>query len=109
MPFDTSISSSKPSPVTSSSALTETSIRVPSPTHPSTHTSMKPEEIDYRCCHRILSALMDNLYNIHYKHKSAKEQLDALEEEYDLDDTRIERFTSSLNKFTMVDSKPINE
>ena len=72
--------------------------------------SMKPEEINYHCCHRILSALADNLYDIYYEFKSAKDLWNALEAEYGYDDAGILRFTSSsFNKFIMVDDKPINE
>ena len=70
---------------------------------------MKPEEIDYHCLHKILSALSDSLYDIYYEYKSTKELWMALEEEYGLDDSEIERFTSSFNKFIMTDSKPIND
>ena len=46
----------------------------------------------------------------YYKYKSANEVWTALEDEYGLDDARIERFTSSsFNKFMMTDSKPIND
>jgi len=79
-------------------------------TSTSSTATLKPEEIDYHCCHRILSALADNLYDIYYEFKSAKELWDALEAEYGLDDAGILRFTShSFNKFMMIDSKPINE
>jgi len=89
---------------------TETSSRAPSPSHSSTHTSMKPEEIDYHYCHRILSALVDNLYEIYYEYKNAKELWDTLEEKYGLDDAEIEWLTSfSFNNFMMVDRKPIND
>ena len=100
------VQSSKSSLVESSSIQPET----PSQSTSSTQTCLKPEEIDYHCLHRILSALADNLYDIHYEYKSAKEVWEALEDEYDLNDAGIERFTSSsFNKFMMVDNKPINE
>ena len=71
---------------------------------------MKPEEIDYHCYHRILSAFTDNLYDIYYEYKSAKELWDALEQEYDLDDVEIEWFTSFFfDKLMMVNNTPINE
>jgi len=49
------------------------------------------------------------LYGIYYEYKSVKELWTTLEEEYDLDDAAIERFTSSFNKFIMSDNKPIND
>ena len=71
---------------------------------------LKPEEIDYHCLHRILSALSDSLYDIYYEDKSAKELRTTLENEYGLDDVGIKRFTwSSFNKFMMSDSKLIND
>jgi len=69
---------------------------------------MKPEEVDYHCYHMILSSLADNLYDIYYEYKSVKSFGEALEE-YDFDDAKIERFSSSsFNKFMMVE-KPINK
>ena len=75
-------------------------------TSPSSYIYLKPEEIDYHCLHRIISALSDNLYGIYYEYKSAKELWTALEDEYDLDDAGIERFTSSFNKFMMINKNP---
>ena len=43
------------------------------PTIPSSYIYSKPEEIDYHCPHRILSALSDSLYDIYYEYKSVKE------------------------------------
>ena len=80
--IDSSIPSSKSSHVPSSSAPTETLTRAHSPTH----SFLKPEKIDYHCCHKILSTLADNLYDIYYEYKSVKELRDAIEEECDLDD-----------------------
>ena len=52
----------------------------------------------------------DSLYDIYYEYKSAKELWTALEDEYDLNDAGIERFTSSsFNKFMRADSKLIND
>src|SRR5436189_4669319 len=80
------------------------------PATPSSYVYLKPEEIDYHCLHRILSALSDNLYDIYFEYKSAKELWTALTDEYSLDDAGIERFTSSsFNKFMITDTKPINE
>ena len=87
--IDVTISSSKCSPVTSSSAPIETPPRALFPTLPFTHTSIKLTKINYHCCHRILSTLADNLYDIYYERKSAKELWDVLKEEYDLDDIEI--------------------
>ena len=51
---------------------------------------------------------MNTLNDITYEYKSANKLWDALEEEYDIDDVWIEQSTSSsLNKFLIVDSKPI--
>src|SRR5436189_5577727 len=80
------------------------------PVTPLSYVYLKPEEIDYHCLHRILSALSDNLYNIYFDYKSGKEPWTALVDEDGLDDAGIERFTScSFNKFMMTDSKPIND
>jgi len=96
-------SSPKPSSVRSSPVETP-------PITPSSYIYLKPEEIDYHCLHRMLSTLSDNLYDIYYEYKSAKEPWTALEDEYSLDDAGIERFTSSsFNKFMMTDSKSIND
>ena len=71
---------------------------------------MKLEEIDYYCYHKILSALTNNLYTYILSTRVTKKLWNALEEKYGLDDAGIELFiSSSLNKFMMVDSKPINE
>ena len=93
-------SSPKPSPFGSSHLGT--------PTTPS-YIYLKPKKIDYHWLHKILSALFDSLYGIYYEYNSAKELWTTLEEEYGLDDARIERFTSSFNKFMRPDSKPIND
>src|SRR5207253_1337203 len=45
----------------------------PSTPSSSSYVYLKPEEIDYHCLHRILSALSDNLYDIYFEYKSAKE------------------------------------
>ena len=80
------------------------------PTTPFFYIYLKPKEIDYHCIHRILNALSHSLYNIYYKYKNAKELWTAFEDEYDLDDVRIEKFaSSSFNKFMMTDSKSIND
>ena len=79
-------------------------------TTPSSYIYLKPKKIDYHCLHRILNALSDSLYDIYYEYKSAKKLQIALQDEYDLDDAGIERFTSStFNKFMMSDTKPIND
>ena len=71
---------------------------------------LKPENIDYHCLHKILSALSDSLYDIYYKYKSVKKIWAALEEDYGLDDARIERFaSSSFNKFMTTDNKSFND
>src|SRR3954471_6999670 len=109
-------SSSKPSSDGASPTELSVSLATPAtPATPSTPSSssyvyLKPEEIDYHCLYRIPSALSDNLYDIHFEYKSAKELWTALTDEYGLDEARIERFTSSsFNKFMMTDSKPLNE
>ena len=69
-----------------------------------------PQEIEFHCFHRILSALSDQIYDIFFEYKSAKELWDALESEYGLDDSGIDRFNSlSFNKYIMVDDKPMND
>ena len=98
------VPSPKPSSIRSSPAETP-------PTTPSSYIYLKPDEINYHCLHKILSALSDSLYDIYYEYKSAKELWTALEDEYDLDndDAGIERFTSSsFNKFMMIDWFTIN-
>ena len=88
---------------------TETSNNDLSSTQHCTQTFLKPEKIDYHCYHRILSALANNLYDILLLVQECQISMDALEEEYAIDDTGIEWFTLySFNKFMMVDSKSIN-
>ncbi|XP_020247372.1 uncharacterized protein LOC109825063 isoform X2 [Asparagus officinalis] len=102
--IDSDFSLSTPTP--SSSSQVEP---IPTPTT-SSGISKSPEEINFHCYNRILSALSDKLYDIYYEYKDAKELWVALESEYGLDDAGIERFSSSsFNKFVMVDSKPIND
>ena len=80
------------------------------PTSPSSYIYLKPQKIDYHCLHRIFSALSDSLNDIYYEYKSAKELWIPLENEYGLNDTEVEIFTSSsFNKFMMTASKPIND
>jgi len=66
------------------------------PSAPSSIIYLKPEEIDYHCLHKILSALSESFYDIYYHYKSANELWTTLKEEYGLDDAGIERFTSFL-------------
>ena len=65
--IDATIPYSKPSSLTFSSAATETPTKAPTLALLSTHTSMKREEIDYYCCDRILSGLVDAPYDIYYE------------------------------------------
>ena len=105
--IDDTITAPSPKPSSIGSSPVET------PTTFSSYIYLKPEEIDYHCLHRILSALSDSLYDIYYEYKSAKELWTALEDEYGLDDAGIKRFTSSSssssNKFIIIDSKSIND
>src|SRR3954467_12399003 len=108
--IDDSIPAPSPKPSSDGASPTEQSESPATPATPSSYVYLKPEEIDYHCLHRILSALSDNLYDIYFEYKSAKELWTALTDEYGLDDAGIERFTSSsFNKLMMTDSKPLNE
>ena len=75
----------------------------------SSPTSRTPQEIDFHCRHRILSALSDNLYDVYLPTKTAKDLWDALEVEYGMDDAGLDRFTiSKFRKYITVDFKPIS-
>jgi len=67
------------------------------PSTPSSIIYLRVEEIDYHYIYRIISALTDNLYDIYYKYKSAKEMWTTLVEEYGLDDAGIKRSPPSLS------------
>lgn len=57
---------------------------------------LTPEEIEYHCYNRILSALSDHLYDVYHSTTStAKELWDALEAEYGIIDAGVDRFTIS--------------
>ena len=98
----------KTSSVTSWSAPTKTPTRTPSPTL-STHTSMNAEDIDYHSCHRILSALADNLYDKLWVQESQITMRGTRERIW----PRCWKPNGSpplaFNKFMIVDSKPINK
>ena len=97
-------------PVPSPKPLSIGSSPIETPTNSSSYVYLKPEKIDYHCLYKIFSALTDSLYDIYYEYKRAKELWTALEDEYDLDDAGIERFTSSsFNKFIMSYTKLIND
>ncbi|KAK3037902.1 hypothetical protein RJ639_031793 [Escallonia herrerae] len=69
-----------------------------------------PEQIEFHCLNRILSALSDRLYDVYHATKSAKELWNLLQGEYDIDDAGIERFNAStFNKFVMVEGKAISD
>lgn len=69
-----------------------------------------PEQIEFHCHNRILSALPDRLCDIYQNIKSAKELWKTLEEEYGIDNTGVDRFIAlTINKYVMVDEKSMNE
>ncbi|KAK3009590.1 hypothetical protein RJ639_014726 [Escallonia herrerae] len=69
-----------------------------------------PEQIEFHCHNRILSALSDRLYDVYHATKSAKELWNLLQGEYGIDDAGIERFNAStFNKFVMVEGKAISD
>ncbi|KAG8364914.1 hypothetical protein BUALT_Bualt18G0048000 [Buddleja alternifolia] len=69
-----------------------------------------PENVDYHCRNRILSALSERLYDVYHTFTSAKELWDALEADYGIDDAGIVRFNAStFTRYIMVDEKSINE
>ena len=68
--IDSSIPAPSPKPSSDEASPTELVTSPATPATPSTPSSsssvyLKPEEIDYHCLHRILSALSDNLYGIY--------------------------------------------
>ncbi|KAK3004049.1 hypothetical protein RJ639_018361 [Escallonia herrerae] len=69
-----------------------------------------PEQIEFHCLNRILSALSNRLYDVYRATKSAKELWNLLQGEYGVDDAGIERFNAStFNKFVMVEGKEISD
>ena len=73
------------------------------------NTWMSPEQIEYHCFNRILSALSDHLYDVyHSATKIAKELWETLEAKYGIPDVSMFRFTiSTFNNYKMVDNKPV--
>ncbi|KAH7845153.1 hypothetical protein Vadar_031824 [Vaccinium darrowii] len=72
---------------------------------------LTPEQIEYHCFNRILSALYDHLYDVyHSTTTTAKELWKTLEAKYGTVDAGIERFTvSNLNPYKMKDEKPVGD
>ncbi|KAK3015864.1 hypothetical protein RJ639_006552 [Escallonia herrerae] len=69
-----------------------------------------PEQIEFHCHNRIISALSDRLYDVYHAIKSAKELWNLLQGEYGIDDAGIKRFNAStFNKFIMVEGKAISD
>ncbi|KAK3027606.1 hypothetical protein RJ639_042282 [Escallonia herrerae] len=69
----------------------------------STSSWYTPDQIEYHCLNRILSALSEHLYDVYCTTAKAKDLWNALEAEYGIDDAGIERFNaSSFYKFVMI-------
>ena len=70
-----------------------------------------PEQIEYHCHNRILSALSDHLYDVyHNTTTTAKELWNTLEAEYGIVDAGIKRFMiSNFNSYKMVENKPVGD
>ena len=85
-----------PAPSPKPSSIGSFYIETP-PTTPSSYIYLKHEKIDYHYLHKILFTLSDSLCGIYYKYKSVKKLWTTLEDEYDLDDAEIERFTPRLS------------
>ncbi|KAH7845127.1 hypothetical protein Vadar_000046 [Vaccinium darrowii] len=72
---------------------------------------LTPEQIEYHCFNRILSALYDHLYDVyHSTTTTAKELWKTLEAKYGTVDAGIERFTvSNLNVYKTKDEKLVGD
>ncbi|KAH7865001.1 hypothetical protein Vadar_001022 [Vaccinium darrowii] len=72
---------------------------------------LTPEQIEFHCFNRILSALSDRLYDVyHSTTTTAKELWKTLEAEYGTVDAGIERFTASnFNGYKLKDEKPVGD
>ncbi|KAH7853202.1 hypothetical protein Vadar_034739 [Vaccinium darrowii] len=73
---------------------------------------LTPEQIEFHCFNRILSAMSDHLYDVYHSTTTttAKELWKTLEAEYGTVDAGIERFTvSNFNGYKMKDEKPVGD